>query len=103
MLVNGVMVEKFGGNNKMTDYNMLYNFFKFKGRKPFEYAERIIDGKEFEKFADAAPNSDTSFNKFVEDTDSYKEFIVYNDIGVMSGRAGIKTPDNKFNITIIRS
>ena len=44
-----------------------------------------------------------NFNIFIKDTAEYNEFIVYNDIGIMSGRAGIKTPDNKFNITIIRS
>lgn len=87
----------------MTDYKYIYNFFEFKGRKPFEYAERTISGEEFEKFADSVPKTDDYFNKFVENTDSYIEFIVYNDIGIMSGRAGIKTPDGKFNITFIRS
>lgn len=98
-MVNGLCIKK----KIMTDYNYLYNFFKFKGRKPFEYAERTISSEEFKKFADAAPRTDGNFNIFVEDTAEYNEFIVYNDIGIMSGRAGIKTPDNKFNITIIRS
>lgn len=87
----------------MIDYDYLYNFFQFKGRKPFEYAERTISGEEFKKFADAVPKTDGNFNIFIKDTAEYKQFIVYNDIGVMSGRAGIKSPDNKFNITIIRS
>ena len=87
----------------MIDYNYLFNFFQFKGRKPFEYAERTISGEEFEKFSDAVPRTDYKFIQFVKDTAAYNAFVVYNDIGVMSGRAGIKTPDNKFNITIIRS
>lgn len=87
----------------MTDYNYIYNFFQFKGRKPFKYVERTISGEEFEKFGNTVPKTDDEFNKFVENTDSYNEFIVYNDIGVLSGRAGIKTPDGKFNITFIRS
>ena len=55
----------------MIDYDYLYNFFQFKGRKPFEYAERTISGEEFKKFADAVPKTDGNFNIFVEDTAEY--------------------------------
>jgi len=87
----------------MINYNNLYNFFEFKNRKPFEYAERTITREEFEKFANDSPPNFDSLNIFIENTDIYNDFIIYNDIGIMSGSAGIKTPDNKFNITIIRS
>lgn len=91
------------GNDSVIDYNYLHSFFQFKGRKPFELKERTISSEEFKKFADAAPRTDSNFNIFIENTADYNEFVVYNDIGFLSGRAGIKTPDEKFNITIIRS
>ena len=85
------------------DYNTLYSFFQFKHRKIFEYAERKITQQEFIEFVDMCPPSHKALNKFVEDTNAYNEFIVYNDIGFMSGSAGIKTPDGKFCTTFIRS
>jgi len=82
----------------------MIEIFQFKDRKVSEHMEKTINRSEFDAYvANTRHFMSKGFKTFIDDTCDYNEFIVYSNIGILSGRAGIKTPDEKFNIVMLMS
>jgi hypothetical protein len=82
----------------------MLEIFQFEDRKVSEHMEKTITRSEFDAYVDNTRGfMSIGFKTFIENTLAYDEFIVYSNIGILSGRAGIKTPDEKFNIVMLMS
>jgi uncharacterized protein YaaQ len=82
----------------------MIEIFQFKDRRVSEHMEKTITRSEFDTYIISTGGFvSKGFKTFINDTRDYNEFIVYSNIGILSGRAGIKTPDEKFNIVMLMS
>jgi hypothetical protein len=81
------------------DINKIIKIHDFLHEKKGErIVERKIIDELFEDFMD-----DEKTSKFFEKVEDYDQFVVYDDVGVLCGSAGVKTEDGKYNMTVIRA